>query len=47
MGSGKTALMLQLCLRLRTRFSLAAVTNDIFTKEDGEFLVKHGALELE
>ena len=46
-GSGKTALMLQLCLRLRTRFSLAAVTNDIFTKEDGEFLVKHGALEAE
>ena len=46
-GSGKTALMLQLCLRLRARFSLAAVTNDIFTKEDGEFLVKHGALEPE
>ena len=46
-GSGKTALMLQLCLRLRARFNLAAVTNDIFTKEDGEFLVKHGALELE
>jgi urease accessory protein len=46
-GSGKTALMLQLCLRLRARFSLAAVTNDIFTREDGEFLVKHGALEAE
>ena len=46
-GSGKTALMLQLCLRLRARFNLAAVTNDIFTKEDGEFLVKHGALEPE
>ena len=46
-GSGKTALMLQLCLRLRARFNLAAVTKDIFTKEDGEFLVKHGALEPE
>ncbi len=46
-GSGKTALMLQLCKRLRERVSVAAVTNDIFTKEDGEFLVKHGALEAE
>jgi urease accessory protein len=46
-GSGKTALMLQLCLRLRERLSLAAVTNDIFTKEDGEFLTKHQALEAE
>lgn len=44
-GSGKTALMLQLCLRLRTRINLAAVTNDIFTREDGEFLIRHGALE--
>ena len=46
-GSGKTALMLQLCLRLRERLSIAAVTNDIFTKEDGEFLTKHRALESE
>lgn len=46
-GSGKTALMLQLCLRLRETLGLAAVTNDIFTKEDGEFLVRHGALEAE
>jgi urease accessory protein len=46
-GSGKTALMLQLCRRLRETLSLAAVTNDIFTKEDGEFLVKHQALEPE
>lgn len=46
-GSGKTALMLQLCLRLRATLSLAAVTNDIFTKEDGEFLTKHGALPAE
>src|SRR5687767_3487513 len=46
-GSGKTALMLQLCKKLREQMSIAAVTNDIFTKEDGEFLVKHGALEAE
>ena len=35
-GSGKTALMLQLCLKLRDKMNIAAVTNDIFTKEDGE-----------
>ncbi len=46
-GSGKTALMLQLCLRLRDEMSLAAVTNDIFTKEDGEFLIRHKALASE
>jgi urease accessory protein len=46
-GSGKTALMLQLCSRLRDRMSLGAVTNDIFTREDGEFLVRHQALEPE
>ena len=44
-GSGKTALMLALCQRLRARFGVAAVTNDIFTKEDGEFLIRHQALE--
>ena len=44
-GSGKTALMLALCLRLRARASVAAVTNDIFTREDGEFLIRHQALE--
>lgn len=43
-GSGKTALMLALCTALRDKYSIAAVTNDIFTREDGEFLVKHGAL---
>jgi urease accessory protein len=43
-GSGKTALMLQLCKRLRETRNIAAVTNDIFTKEDGEFLTKHDAL---
>ena len=46
-GSGKTALMLQLCKKLRAKLSIAAVTNDIFTKEDGEFLTKHEALEAE
>ena len=46
-GSGKTALMLQLCKRLRETRSIAVVTNDIFTKEDGEFLTKHQALEPE
>src|SRR6186713_3560286 len=46
-GSGKTALMLQLCLKLRDKLNIAAVTNDIFTKEDGEFLTKNGALPAE
>jgi len=46
-GSGKTALMLQLCKKLRERMAVAAVTNDIFTKEDGEFLVRNGALAAE
>jgi len=43
-GSGKTALMLQLCLAMRDKHNLCAVTNDIFTREDGEFLTKHQAL---
>ncbi|KAA6414401.1 MAG: urease accessory [Lasallia pustulata] len=43
-GSGKTALMLALCLRLRDQYSIAAVTNDIFTREDAEFLTRHRAL---
>lgn len=46
-GSGKTALLLALCRELRERLSLAAVTNDIFTREDAEFLVRNGALEAE
>jgi len=45
-GSGKTALLLALCRKLRERYSLAVVTNDIFTKEDGEFLVRHEALDV-
>ncbi len=43
-GSGKTALVLALCRALRDAHSLAVVTNDIFTREDAEFLVRHDAL---
>lgn len=43
-GSGKTMLVLRLCEWLRGELSLAVVTNDIYTREDAEFLVKHQAL---
>jgi urease accessory protein len=43
-GSGKTALTLALCLALRERWNLAVVTNDIYTEEDAQFLVRHQAL---
>ncbi|MGK7908088.1 MAG: urease accessory protein UreG [Synechococcus sp.] len=43
-GSGKTALVEALCKRLRSRLSIAVVTNDIFTREDAEFLVRAEAL---
>lgn len=43
-GSGKTALLLALCRMLRDRVRLGVVTNDIFTREDAEFLVRHEAL---
>src|SRR5688572_24987291 len=46
-GSGKTALMLQLCRAMRAQWNIAAVTNDIFTKEDGEFLIRNEALPAE
>ena len=46
-GSGKTALTLALCERLRARFEMAVVTNDIYTKEDAEFLTRNGALPIE
>lgn len=46
-GSGKTALLLALCRKLRDRYQLAVVTNDIFTREDAEFLVRHEALPQE
>jgi len=44
-GSGKTALMEQLCRRMRDRYEIAAVTNDIYCREDAEFLVRKGALQ--
>jgi urease accessory protein len=43
-GSGKTALVDQLCKRLRDRFNIAVVTNDIYTKEDQQFLIRSQAL---
>ena len=43
-GSGKTALMEQLCKRLRGQLDIAAITNDIYTKEDARILVEAGAL---
>lgn len=43
-GSGKTALVEALCRRLREQYSLGVVTNDIFTKEDAEFLTRRGVL---
>ena len=43
-GSGKTALVDALCKRLRDAYRLAVVTNDIFTREDMEFLIRSGAL---
>ncbi len=43
-GSGKTALLEQLCRHLRERFNLAVVTNDIYTREDAEFLIRNQAL---
>ncbi|MCF2947934.1 urease accessory protein UreG [Paraglaciecola aquimarina] len=44
-GSGKTALLRELCLALREKYNMAVVTNDIYTREDAEFLTRHGALE--
>ncbi|MDO8890671.1 MAG: urease accessory protein UreG [Sulfurimicrobium sp.] len=43
-GSGKTALTLALCLALRDKYNIAVVTNDIYTEEDAQFLVKNQAL---
>ncbi|HBX58790.1 MAG TPA: urease accessory protein UreG [Methylophaga sp.] len=43
-GSGKTALTLALCKRLRDKYNIAVVTNDIYTKEDAEFLTRNEAL---
>ena len=46
-GSGKTALVDGLCKRMRERFNIAVVTNDIYTKEDAQFLMRSGALPTE
>jgi len=46
-GSGKTALTEALCLRLRDHVDMAVITNDIYTKEDAEFLIRRGALAAE
>ena len=43
-GSGKTALLDRLCKRLRDEYQIAAITNDIYTREDADFLTKSGAL---
>ncbi len=47
MGSGKTALLLNLCRRMRNRYELGVVTNDIYTREDAEFLTRNEALAAE
>lgn len=44
-GSGKTALTLRLCEAMREDFNIAVVTNDIYTREDAEFLTRHAALD--
>ena len=44
-GSGKTALMEQICKLFRSRYDIAAITNDIYTKEDARILTEAGALE--
>ena len=46
-GTGKTALMDALCKRLRATYDVAAITNDIYTKEDAEFLTRAGSLSPE
>ena len=46
-GSGKTALLLAMCRALRADYQLGVVTNDIFTREDAEFLMRHEALPSE
>ena len=44
-GSGKTALLRHPCLRMRKDYNMAVVTNDIYSREDAEFLLRHNALE--
>jgi urease accessory protein len=44
-GSGKTALLVQLCRQMGKTHSVAAITNDIYTKEDAEFVIRSGAID--
>lgn len=46
-GSGKTALVKTLCAELKDRFDIAVITNDIYTREDAEFLLRHEVLDQE
>lgn len=46
-GSGKTALINSLCKGMRQRYQIGVVTNDIYTHEDAQFLVRHQALDAE
>ena len=46
-GSGKTALVNALCKKMRSQYKIAVVTNDIYTKEDAQFLIRNDALEEE
>ena len=46
-GSGKTALVQSLCQAMRDHYLIAVVTNEIYTQEDAQFLMQHGALERE
>lgn len=44
-GSGKTALLRLLCIHMRANYEIAVVTNDIYTREDADFLIRHEVLE--
>ena len=46
-GSGKTALVKELCAKLKDRLNIAVITNDIYTREDAEFLLRHDVLDSE
>ncbi|MGB6085633.1 urease accessory protein UreG [Parvibaculum sp.] len=46
-GSGKTTLLIQLCREMGKRYSMAVITNDIFTQEDAEIVARSGAIDLE
>jgi len=46
-GSGKTALLEALCKSMRDQYNIAVVTNDIYTQEDAQFLIRHEALDAE